>query len=128
MPIKISCLRRKHLRPRSHNPVRQTLFQIRARNLWKSCLKICKTHLSLGVQVWVVESVTEELDNFAEGKNLLDPRRLVLSRFAGHERSRQCSVIWKMAAENMAVAVPGPDCRRKPFTLSSANAGKFGLS
>src|SRR6266496_3537932 len=112
MPIKISCFRRKHLRPRSRNPVRQTLFQIIALNLWESCLKIREAHLSLGVQVWVMESLTEESDNLAQRQISLDPRWLVLSRFAGHERSRQCAIIWKMATENMAVTVPGPDCRR----------------
>src|SRR5207249_9548526 len=85
MPIKISCLRRKHLRPRSHNPVRQTLFQVLAQNLWKSCLKICEAHLSPRIKVGIVESLAQESDNLAQGQNLLDPCGLVLSRFAGHD-------------------------------------------
>jgi hypothetical protein len=59
-----------------------------------------------------MESLAEEFDNLAQGQNLFDPCWLVLSRFGGHELSRLCSVIWRMARENMAVTVPGLDCRR----------------
>jgi hypothetical protein len=54
----------------------------------------------------------EEPDNLAQGQDFLDSRGLVLSRFAGHELPQLCAVIWKMATENMAVTVPGPDSRR----------------
>src|SRR2546425_9974275 len=95
-PINIGCFSREHLQTRSHDPMGQGLFQLFLRNFWKSCMKIREAHFCLRIQVRIVESLAEEFDNFAEGKDLLYPRGLVLSRFAGHELSHVCAVIWKM--------------------------------
>jgi len=110
-----SCFRRKHSCTGSHDPVRQAFLQVLARNLGKASLKISEAQLSFRIQIGIMESLTEESDNLAQGQDLLDPCRLVLSSFAGHEPSRVYVDLGKRQRKIWLLQYPDPTAEGSHF-------------